>query len=78
MLRQPAPNSILELVSCNCKKKKCESQSCLCVSHGLHCVVCVDLCGCIECFNMSADDTFSDYNSDDDAVFFSVNSRSTH
>ena len=38
------PKSVVELVSCNCKKG-CKSKRCSCKGHGLHCT---DLCGCFE------------------------------
>eukprot|EP00794_Sanderia_malayensis_P021369 gene21369-23451_t len=65
MTKSPAPDSILELVSCNCKKAKCATQNCVCVSHGLKCT---DMCGCTNCNNdlEEEDDDVSD--SEDDAA----------
>eukprot|EP00794_Sanderia_malayensis_P014792 gene14792-16327_t len=65
MTKSPAPDSILELVSCNCKKAKCAMQNCVCVSHGLKCT---DMCGCTNCNNdlEEEDDDVSD--SEDDAA----------
>ena len=39
-----APNSVIELVSCNCKKG-CKTGRCSCKASGLSCT---DLCGCFE------------------------------
>ena len=51
MLRKPAPDDILQLLSCNCRKSKCKTQACVCVSHGLQCT---DLCGCADvCENVN-------------------------
>ena len=43
MLLPPAPEEILQLICCNCKKLMCKSAACICVSHGLPCT---DLCRC--------------------------------
>ena len=40
-----APDSVIQLVSCNCKKSKC-LKSCSCLNHGEGCT---DFCGCIGC-----------------------------
>ena len=65
MLRSPAPDEILELVSCTCAKTKCSTQACVCKNNGLKCT---DLCGCKNCENRDNldDDIVSDeYDSDD-------------
>ena len=61
MLRKPAPDVVLDLVSCSCKKKRCVSANCACKSHGLPCT---DLCGCIDCENK--DNVESDAESSDE------------
>ena len=53
ILRDPAPPEVLQLISCGCKKSKCSSRTCMCVSHGL---VCTDLCSCNDCENCSHQD----------------------
>jgi hypothetical protein len=45
---KPAPNAILELVYCKCKKTKCTGGQCSCKRKDL---VCTDLCQCLECDN---------------------------
>ena len=47
MYQSAAPEAILELVHCHCKKRKCIS-TCSCKKNGL---VCTDLCKCMECEN---------------------------
>jgi len=44
MLQDPAPDSILESVSCGCKTSKCNSSRCSCSKAK---VSCTDLCKCI-------------------------------
>ncbi len=48
MTKNPAPDSILELIACKCKKSKCVSQSCTFLSDGLKCT---DVCDCTDCSN---------------------------
>ena len=50
MTQNPAPDSILEMVSCSCKRSKCHSASCSCFAHGLKCT---DMCNCSQCENES-------------------------
>ena len=69
---KPAPEAILELLSCNCTKK-CEAPRCVCVVNGLRCT---DMCNLQECENQASlfdeDDeenqlqTEDDDNSDDE------------
>ena len=54
MLRDPAPKQILQLFSCNCKKSKCETNVCICKSHGLK--KCTKLCSCEYCENSTRND----------------------
>ena len=56
MLRKPAPDEILQLISCNCRTSKCKTQACVCKAHGLGCT---DLCGCLACENESDDGSSS-------------------
>ena len=62
MTQKPAPDSILDLVACNCKKNRCCTENCVCVSHGLKCT---DICGCSNCEN-EVDDVAEDYDDDPD------------
>ena len=61
----PAPEGIIELTYCTCKKGKCKS-SCnnekCCIFHGLRCT---DLCQCNSCENMNEDDDTSSGDDDD-------------
>ncbi len=47
MTQNPAPDSILDL-ACNCKKNKCQTENCVCVSQGLKCI---DIFGYTNCEN---------------------------
>ena len=71
----PAPDEILQMISCHCKKKSCLTDRCQCKKSNL---LCTDLCGCFECSNQeimdkdfdgesSAEDEDS---SDDDEITF--------
>ena len=66
MAQKPAPDSILEMVSCNCKRTKCQSESCSCFAHRLKCT---DMCNCSKCENEFDDDDLqssaSDFSDDD-------------
>eukprot|EP00794_Sanderia_malayensis_P017402 gene17402-19145_t len=35
MILPPAPDDVLQLISCNCKKSACQRGNCVCLSHGL-------------------------------------------
>jgi hypothetical protein len=48
MLLPPAPENVLQLIYCACKKSKCKKRVCFCRSHGLSCT---DLCSCWSCQN---------------------------
>lgn len=55
----PAPSSLLELMSCRCKKTKCSNNSCGCKKENL---ACTDLCKCVECNNNKKEEFYeSDY-----------------
>ena len=47
-INKPAPEEILEFVSCSCKKSKCTTNNCQCRAIELQCT---DLCGCCQCNN---------------------------
>ena len=47
MTRPPAPESLLEYVSCKCQSG-CKTKRCTCLKSGLQCT---DLCGCKDCQN---------------------------
>ena len=71
---QPAPDAVLYLVKCGCRKDKCGNNRCSCRRVGL---ICTDLCSCsnsetgeaCENVNMienySSDDETSDEQDDD-------------
>ena len=64
ILLPPAPDDVLQLVSCNCKKSACKKGNCNCLSFKLQCT---DLCGCGDvCQNRENDQDDSDDDSDDD------------
>ena len=75
MAQKPAPDSILEMVSCRCKRTKCQSESYNCFAHGLKCM---DMCNCSKCENEFDDDDLqssaSDF-SDDDVMEMGENER---
>ena len=59
MREKPAPESILEFVSCKCQKSMCQRNNCSCKSLGLPCT---ELCGCVSCSNnIVEDDDVDDY-----------------
>ena len=61
-LSRPAPEEVLALTKCNCKRTQCSPTSrCSCVSGGLPCT---GLCKCAECDNKS--NRYNDIDSDDD------------
>ena len=66
MTQKPAPDSIVELVSCNCKKSKCSNQSCVCVAYGLNCT---DICNCSNCDNEAVEEEYIDDENDSDSEF---------
>lgn len=51
MTVKPAPEEVLALIVCHCKRK-CEATKCCCIDNGLRCT---DMCS-IECNNMDVDD----------------------
>ena len=48
----PAPQSVIELSMCSCKKTKGDSLRCNCKKKGL---VCSDICQCLNCSNIEFD-----------------------
>ena len=57
----PAPQQLLELVSCFCKKG-CGTDMCSCHSN---CMQCTDMCQCVDCVNRSQEgESLADENSD--------------
>ncbi|XP_047132181.1 uncharacterized protein LOC124811086 [Hydra vulgaris] len=63
MLIPPAPEDVLQLISCACKKSKCETRVCICRLHGLSCT---ELCGCSYCENKNDSyDSLTEYSSSD-------------
>ena len=63
MLLPPAPEQVLQLISCGCKKSGCKTRACVCKSHGLPCT---DLCHCISCENRKEHIDSPDDDDDDD------------
>ena len=57
MTELPAPESILEFVSCGCKKNKCKTGLCRCFSVNLHCTSLCDCQNCDNCDNEQNDDS---------------------
>ena len=49
---KPAPDAVLELLSCSCPKQ-CRTPSCVCIEHGLKCT---DMCVVKHCDNFTCDD----------------------
>ena len=47
----PAPEAVLELVNCKCKKSKCQTRSCTCFKNNLRCT---EACSCTDCANRDA------------------------
>ena len=68
MTEKPAPEAMLEFVSCNCKKNKCQSGSSNCKSLDL---VCTDACGCSSCENFTNE---HDTDSEEDSLYSSDSS----
>ena len=59
----PAPDEVLQLVSCNCKKSSCRRGNCNCLGYNL---ACTDLCGCGEnCENQKKSQSDSASSSDE-------------
>lgn len=64
MDQQPAPKSLLQLISCNCSKKHCDGGRCTCRKNAMPCT---DVCGCTDCSNSkSVDDIVHDTSDDED------------
>jgi len=79
MNEKPAPESILAFVSCNCKKNKCNANSCSCYGVNLPCT---DMCGCNNCENQNncsedEEESDSDNNSSCDEEIFSSDEELT-
>ena len=47
----PAPNSVLELANCKCKKNRCQTKSCTCFKNNLSCT---EFCSCTDFENKDA------------------------
>ena len=67
MMQKPAPDSLLEFLSCGCKKSGCKNNMCTCIANGLKCT---DICSCNDCTNCLLDEDdlneFEDFDSDPD------------
>ena len=51
--KKRAPDEVSEFVICNCKKSRCETNKCQCVSLDMKCT---DLCSCRTCSNVNTDE----------------------
>ena len=61
----PAPDEVLQLISCNCKKSACRGGNCNCRGYNLPCT---DLCGCGENCENQKDLSDSDSSSEESDV----------
>ena len=59
---QPAPEAVLQLLACKCRRI-CELPSCVCMSSVLKCT---DLCTLNDCDNLPLDDCGDAINEEDD------------
>ena len=55
LAQAPAPSSLVELMSCKCKKSNCTNNVCSCKKANL---ACTSLCECIDCENNKKEDAF--------------------
>ena len=62
---KPAPETVLEFVSCECRKSRCVANQCRCYSVGLRCT---DSCRCMNCENVSNNEV-DDSHEDDEENF---------
>ena len=69
----PAPDAVLALNNCKCKKSHCKTKACTCENNGLECT---DFCECVGCENrerqavQEENHTDSEDESDDDQETF--------
>ena len=63
MTRNPAPDSVLQVVHCGCKITKCETERCSCLSAKMSCT---DLCHCQNCENISKETERGTWDDDTD------------
>jgi len=49
MIRDPAPEIVLQTISCSCRKSSCLTRACSCCSNGIKCT---ELCSCLNCSNL--------------------------
>ena len=62
--QQPAPDSLLNFVTCNCKKSKCQTGVCQCCKNNIQCT---DLCNCNNCQNGNDGDDTDEFHSDEES-----------
>ncbi|KAG1712229.1 Integrin alpha-9 [Nymphon striatum] len=75
MTCQPAPNEVLSLLSCSCKRT-CQPTKCSCIDNRMHCT---DLCSCGECQNkFLATTESSDSGGESDSDFEDIEFIVTH
>ena len=66
LLRPLAPETLLELVSCSCRKTVCDKESCVCLSYSLPCTdLCLCNCECNDIDEISSDEEDNDSYADD-------------
>lgn len=64
MSQNPAPDSLLEFLSCGCKKSGCRNNMCICITNGLKCT---DICSCNECTNCLPDEDYGNLSEEFDS-----------
>ena len=62
MLRTPASDDVLSLISCGCRYG-CKNRVCVCKAHNLNCT---DLCNCTNCENNFNEESVSEISSSDE------------
>ena len=68
ILRKPAPDDLVEFISCRCQSSSCCNNKCICFAHNLNCT---DLCSCTDnCSNNNGtiDDDDSNENDEDSSI----------
>ena len=65
MSQQPAPQELVEIISCGCKSAdSCTTARCSCFKNSLPCT---DCCGCLECGNSRSSSTTDRVESDEES-----------
>ena len=61
---RPAPQALLDLLACTCRKQ-CKLPQCVCMTNGLKCT---DMCTLTECSNWTDDERDEDYDEDGEDI----------